>query len=427
MILAAGFWLTYGWELIALGILLGFSAFFSGSETALFSLTRTDLAELEGKKHNPLAGAVLRLHGRPRRLLNTLLLGNTLVNIGFSATAAVLVFELEHAGFAPHFVALASVAPLLAVILIGEVTPKLIAVTIAYPWSYLAAWPVTLLEQLLRPILWALETLLVEPITRVVSGRPAESTDITGRELAALMSLSTQHGVVDQDAGTLMREIVELSDLTAGNIMIPRVDMIAHDIHDGPDALRELFRQTRFRKLPVHDGDLDHLLGIVHARRFLLHPETPLEQVLRPIFYIPEAASLERVLEQFRAGRRQMAVVVDEYGGTAGLITLEDVLEEIVGDLHDLNDQKAPPPVEYLGETEYLCHGGLPVHDWAETFDTDHEEVPVSTLGGLVTFLLGRIPRSGDRVAFHNLQLTVRAMQGRRVQSVHVRLREGQP
>jgi putative hemolysin len=425
--LAVAFFAQFGWQIVVLIACLLASAFFSGSETALFTLTRSELQELAASRHW-LARLAGRLARKPRSLLNTLLLGNMLVNIGFSATAAVLVLELESADQPAWVVGLASVAPLLTVLLVGEVTPKMLAWTVARKWALLAALPIDILRRVFLPVLWILDVGIVRPFTKILAPSSTKATtDITAEELAGLMRLSAQRGVLARDVGDMLHEIVELTDVTAGEIMIPRVDVVAFDVEKPVAELIELFRETGFRKIPVYRGDLDSVLGVVHAKRLLLHPETPLEQLIRPVSFLPEAANLEKLLAQFRKTRQQMAVVVDEYGGTAGLVTLEDVLEEIVGDIPDYREEPSRPAVQKLTPTRYLVSGDLSIRDWAEAFGLEPVKGRISTIGGLAATLLHRIPREGDSVDYHNLRLTVHAMRRRRVEAVRLDWIGGRP
>lgn len=413
-----------GWEMGVLGVTLVLSAFFSGSETALFTLSPADLQRFRATGGLG-ARSVVLLMRRPGRLLNSLLLGNMVVNIAFSATAAVLVLELQHAGRDAWVVGMASVAPLLAVILFGEVTPKMLAYSVARQWSVVVAWPIVLLQRVFVPVLWFLERVLVNPLTRLVAPHAATEPFITAEELSALMALSARRGILDPDAGEMLQEIVQLKDLHARDVMVPRLEVVGFDIAHDRAELIDLFRKTRLRKMPVFEGDLDHVQGVIHAKRVLMQPDGDLRGMVRPVSYLPEAADLERVLHHFRSRHTQMAIVVDEYGGTSGLITLEDVLEEIVGDIRDIDEAEPPPAVRKISEREYVLSGRLLVRDWAEMFDLEPVEKRISSLGGLVTQLLGRIPQVGDVVSYRNLRFTVTALRGRRVHTLRLELQEG--
>jgi putative hemolysin len=408
------------WNFAAMGGMLLASAFFSGSETALFTLSRSRLNRMSSSRGRLGRGAA-DLMRRHHRLLNTLLLGNMLANIAFSATAAVMVLQLEQAGARAPVVGVASFIPLLTVLLLGEVTPKMLALSVAETWARLAAGPILLLEWLFRPVLWLLERVLVGPITKILAPSQARTGDITAEELAGLMDLSARRGIIDPDANAMLQEIVELKDIKAGDVMVPRVDFIAFDIDRSAEELVRLFTETHLRKLPVYRKDIDNILGVVHAKRLLLNPTGDLQKMIRPVAFLPETASLEKILARFRATKTQMAIVVDEYGGTAGLITLKDVLEEIVGDIPDVREKPAEP-VRRISSVEYVLDGDLAVRDWAEAFDIDLTHKRITTLGGLVTSRLGRLPKVGDTLTIRNMRLTVESMRGRRIEALRLRI-----
>lgn len=412
-------------ELAALAGLLLASAFFSGSETALFNLTRGEIHELT---RGGWAGhLVSRLVARPRRLLNTLLLGNMLVNVAYSATAAVLVLQFQAEHMPGWAVGAMSVVPLLVLILLGEVTPKMLAYAGARQWALVAANPIALLQRVLSPLIWALDRALVAPLTMIFAPRTIAPPTISADELAALMRLSARRGILDATTSAMLQEIVELSEVRVAEVMAPRVELIAFDINRPRQQLIDLFAETKLRKIPVYDGQLDHALGVIHAKRLLLNPHTPLREMIRPVWFVPETARLDTVLAQFRQRRNQMAIVVDEYGGTAGLVTLEDVLEEIVGNIPDRREEPEPEPVVDLGDGRYRISGDLAVRDWAEAFDFPLEHGRISTVGGFVTSLLGRIARVGDCATCRNLTFTVEAMRGRRIAALTLARQEARP
>ncbi len=404
---------AHGWQLILMVVLLGCSGFFSGTETALFSLSRGRLLHM-AESGRP-GRRVSRLMGRPRRVLNTLLLGNMLVNVGFSAVAAVLVLDLRQAGARSWELAAATLVPLVMLILAGEVAPKMVAISLNQRWARVTAGPLAMIQRALLPVVWLLEYVFVVPLVRIIAPRRHPEPHLSIRELAALLDLSAKRGIIDHDANTLLQEIVELTDIRVSEIMVPRVDVVAYDVNSSPEGLLETFRRTRLRKVPVYDGGIDHIVGVVHAKRLLLNPRMPLGELVTEVPFVPETANIERVLLQFRVTRTQMAIVVDEYGGTAGLVTLEDVLEEIVGDIPDPGEMRTGPAVQQISQTEYLLDGDLSVHDWADVFATDLTGGRVSTVGGFVTGLLGRVPRVGDTGSYGNLQFTVISMRRRRV------------
>ena len=414
------FW-SHAAQEVALAALVLCSGFFSGSETALFSLTRGQLYRLRGSP-NRIQHLVASLMLRPQRLLNTILMGNMLVNVAYASIAALVIMDLERAGAPAWSVAVASLVPLGVLILAGEVAPKMVAFVLGLRWAEAVAVPMSLLGKAMLAPLWVLDALLVTPLTRVIAPRPQQTPDVTAEELGALLQLSAKRGVISRDVGQLIQEIHELSDLRVRDIMVPRVDLISYDVQGPRAGLMELFRRTHLRKIPVFEGDIDQIVGVVHAKRLLMDPAADLADLVVKVPFVPEPASLEQVLLRFRTMGTQMGIVVDEYGGTAGLVTLVDVLEEIVGDIADDHELAAAPAFEQLSETQYRIAGDLAIHDWADAFKIDLGSGHISTVGGFITSLLGHLPHVGETVTYRNLEFTVESMAGRRIGKLLLRL-----
>jgi putative hemolysin len=412
-------------ELALLAALLGLSAFFSGSETALFSLSPGQLYRLRRGGRGARTAAALM--ARPQEILHSLLLGNLLVNVAYATISAVMVLELARpqmhlSAWVP---AAASLVPVLVLILVGEVLPKMLAMLVAERWATLAAAPMALLKRAALPVITALHRAIVGPLTQILAPRPTGRADISSDELAALLDLSAKRGILDRQTNVLLQEIVELTDLRVRDVMVPRVDMICYDL-DAPRAgLVKLLERTKLRRVPVYEKDVDHVVGVVHAKRVLFHGGVPLREAVVKVPFVPEAANLERTLTQLRAKRSQMAIVVDEYGGTAGLVTMQDILEEIVGDIPDPHEEARGPAVQEIAPGQYVLDGNLAIHEWDDAFDMELSGKRISTIGGFVTSLLGRIPAQGDEVTYRNLHFTVRSMRRRRVESLELRLRGG--
>jgi len=417
------YFVGHWWELLLMTVLLACSGFFSGTETALFNLTRGQLYRFSRSKSRlgPLAASLMR---RPRRVLQTLLLGNMIVNVTYEATAAVMIIALSRRGLPAGAVVALAGLPVFVLILLGEVTPKMLAYRLGERWALPAAVPLSFVCRLAKPVVWLLETCLVEPISKLVAPQRAADADITAGELSALLRLSAKRGLIGHDASALLQEIVHLTDIRVSEIMVPRVDVVAYDVNDPGHGLIELFTKTRLRKVPVYDGKIDNVVGVIHAKRLLLNPSQPLRELVSPVVFIPEAANIERALLQLRVRRAQTAVVVDEYGGVAGLITLEDIVEQIVGDIEETQEAPRGEPVQRISQNVYMLDGDLAIHEWAEAFDLDLAERRVSTVGGFVTSLLGRIPAVGDKATYRNLHFTVEQMRGRRISKVRLELKE---
>jgi putative hemolysin len=411
------------WQFVALLGLLTASAIFSGSETALFSLSPGQLFRLRRGRAG--GHAAVSLMEKPQQILHSILLGNLLVNVAYSGISAVMVIDLQRDVRPPAYLVVAvSLVPVLVLILAGEVLPKMLAMLVAERWAVLASPALAVLKKVMTPVIATLHRAVVGPLTRIIAPRRSGGVDISAEELAALLALSAKRGILDHRASVLLREIVELTDLRVADVMVPRVDAISYDV-DGPSAgLARVFRRTKLRRIPVYADDVDHIIGVVHAKRVLCEPDVALRDVVVGVPFVPEAANLEQVLSQLRDRRSQMAIVVDEYGGTAGLVTLEDILEEIVGDIPEPHEAGDSPAVELAGAGRYILDGDLAIHEWDDALALALTARRVSTIGGFVTSLLGSIPSVGAVATYRNLRFTVLQMRRRRVGKVELCLVE---
>jgi CBS domain containing-hemolysin-like protein len=408
---------------VLLVALIATSAFLSCSETALFSLSRAQLLRLREDGHA--AGrAIAQMMRDPRQLLMVVLLGGELANTAFFGiwTLAVLSLRAQvNLGFWASAGLL--VLQLFLVLLVGEVLPKSLAISVPMAVARLVALPLATLARVLGPLARVFTAVVIEPLTRLLLPPQKRSTLLTADELAALLEHSANRGQITPNESAWLREIIELSRVKVAHIMVPRVDMVAYDVDEPAAGLVELFRKTRRVKIPVYRGDLDNTLGVIHAKELLLEPETPLAELARPVPFAPEMGTVDKLLLSFRQNSAEMAIVVDEYGGTAGLVTLEDAVEEIVGEL--LAPDEAPPePVKPIGPGEYLLSGDLSVNEWSDVFGVDLQAERISTIGGLAMSLLGRVPKVGDLVRTGNLEFTVESVARHRVQRLRVRLLE---
>ena len=410
------------WQFLILALLLGCSAFVSGAETALFNLSGAQRHHF-ARSGNRLQRAAADLIQHPDRLILTLMLVNMTVNVAFFAIASLIVLRLaaELPGWQST---LLGVAPLLAIVMFGEVLPKALALKKPDTFAATVALPLQAMHLFLAPMMRYLQRFLIAPMIRLFE--PSDSTSekpITQEELQALLEASSQEGTLDRHTTSLLREVVELGDIKVREIMVPRTEIQAYDIAAPRDELIDLIRKHKFGSVPVYDGDLDHFLGTVRSSEVLLCPEKPVHTLLRPVVFVPEIISLDALLTTFREKGEKVAVTVDEYGGTAGLITIEDVVEEIVGEIYDPEDARAPR-AERVGPDRWLLPGNLPIRTWAEAFRLRIAPRRLETLGGLMAASLGHLPNEGDTITISNLTLTVREMKNRRVAQIELTRRE---
>jgi putative hemolysin len=438
--------------LLLLVILLAVSGVFSGAETVLFSLSRHDRARMK-KSPNRLDVLAASLVDQPRSLLTTLLMGNMTCNIVIFVISTLLFSRLEHflAGESGRIgwglqvlIGLLLVVPPLLVTYVSDVFPKVIGSLNNTRIAPLIALPVATLRNALWPVTTLIDRFVMRPVHRLVGDRrdhAAFSTD----ELRELLEMSQQAGVIDVSENQLLQEVVRIADLKVKEVMTPRVDMVAFNLRDpgGAEKLLALFRQSHLAKIPVHEGPVDNIIGLIYAKALLLEvgqsagtttgtmaggsPATmdlrrlDLRRLLQPVRFVPETQSLERLLIHLRQTKTQLAIVVDEYGGLVGVVALEDVVEQMVGDIYEPHDQ-ASHTVQRVGDDEYLVPGDLSVADWMDAFGARVESTHTTTVAGLLAASLRRLPKEGDQVRLAHLLMRVDSMRGRRVNQVRLKL-----
>jgi putative hemolysin len=397
--------------------LLCFSAFFSATETAFFSLTREEVNRF-GKSNSKSERLVHALLKTPKNLLTTILLGNMLANIGFYCAsygiAQKIAIDSPYGGI--WVAGIVCVFSLLTIIIMGEVIPKNIAVKIPDQYSRWAAVPIYLFDKLFFPFRVIL-TSIINSISRVFDKGGGDEKCVTIDELKMLVEFSEKQGIVDQEERSMLHGILDFKRAQIKEIMLPRVDMNLYDIADPVQGLIELARETKETKFPIYEETSDNIIGIVHAKDIFLNPKAQLRDILKPVQFVPEPKSIEGLLRQFRREGSQLAIVVDEHGGTAGLITLEDIIEEIVGEIQD-EHEKPRETINKIDENKYLISGNLSLRDWSDTFGVEIEPMGVDTIGGLVITLLEHIPQKGDSVKYEDFVFTVEGVRKRRITSI---------
>ncbi len=397
------------------------SGFFSGSETALFSFQPHELKRMAGL--HGADGVIYRLRERPKRLLTTILFGNMVVNVVFYSVSFLLIVDLKPAVGRTGGVAL-GLASLMTVILGGEVMPKNLAVMVYHTWGRLAAYPLWVLEHALLVIVVPLEAAADLVVSLFERGhRPEMETE----ELQQLVGLAAREGTLDFGAGRMIAEVIELSDLGVAEVMVPRVEMTTFDVDDDPQGLLKLFRTAKLTMIPLYEGETDNMVGVVHVKDVLYRrDDAPLKQLARPIPFLPETATVEEALARCRTVHSKTAFVVDEYGAVVGLVTVEDLLEEIVGEIADEYDKaERPGPMEFLSDGTVRLQGRLSLRTWQQMFPAPAPPTKVNTVGGLVMSLLGKVPEAGDSVEWQQMEFTVESVYGRRVGSVLMRTLPG--
>jgi putative hemolysin len=429
---------------LLLAVLLGASGFFSGAETVLFSLSRHERARMK-KSANRLDVIAATLVDHPRSLLTALLMGNMTCNIVIFVVSAILLARLgaalqvarpggpaEVAWWGRLVVAGLVAVPPLLVTYVADVFPKVIGSLNNTRIAPLIALPVATLVKALWPVTKLLDQAVMRPVHRLVGERRSAALFSAG-ELRELLEMSQRQGVIDVSENQLLQEVVRIADLKVRDVMTPRVDMVAFNLSAGEggggDVLLGLFRKSHLAKLPVYEGQIDNIVGLIYAKALLLETgatggdlkKVDLRKLVQPVRFVPEQQTLERLLVHLRQTKTQLAIVVDEFGGLVGVVALEDVVEQMVGDIYEPHDAPSRT-VQRVGDDEFLVPGDLSVADWMDAFGAKIEATHTTTVAGLLAAILRRLPREGDEVRLAHLVMRVDAMRGRRVDRVRLKL-----
>ncbi|NLX12334.1 MAG: HlyC/CorC family transporter, partial [Phycisphaerales bacterium] len=342
-------------QVILLVLLLACSAFLSGSETAFFALSRHELRQFQQRRGAGRLVAELMRH--PRRLLLTLMIGNVTINTFIFATSLALFQQVtgQHVVLAAL---LGLISPIM-VTLFGEILPKGMAIDMRERFATRAAPPIQLIQWILAPVTFVLRSLLVEPCTRLLTGGKPSRGHVTADEVREWMEIDDWHQLVQVDENIMLDGVIRMGELSVRGVMVPRVDIEAFEVDDNPAELRRMMREQHFTKLPVYEEDIDRVLGVIHMKDVFLNPRQPLRELLRPVHFVPEQINLLQLLAHFRRTRSQMAMVVNEYGGIVGLVSMEDVAEEIVGELTLPGEESEKLTWVRLDEHRFRVWGGV--------------------------------------------------------------------
>lgn len=401
-------------RLVAIVLLMAASGMISAGETALFALSRQQLAKLKQSGHLS-AQIILRLRKDPQGLLSTILLSNITINVLLYSLMTVTAKRLS--GGSPLVATLLGTGSFLFVLLGVEIFPKLIAYSISDRFAPIVAGPIQILSTVTYPVRRLLEVGIVGPLTRILGGTMHQDATIKAEELQQLVNVCRSEGLIGQGENTLLHQVMELSQTRVRALMVPRVDVVAFNLNDDPARLVDLIKRHRLLRIPVYEDDIDDVKGIVLSKEFLLDPQKFPKSLVKPIPFVPEQASVEALLRHFRRTGTQLALVVDEYGGLAGIVALEDVVEAIVGEMH-APGEVAVKTLERIDATTFVVDAGLDLDDFRRAFQLPIEESRVQTVGGLVWAILERIPTEGDEVRIGPATLIVASMRRRRIMTV---------
>lgn len=412
-------------KLALMGLCLLLSGFFSSSEAALFSLTSLHLHKMREERF-PFFSYVERLLDTPRRLLVTIIAGNEIVNIVLSATATALFISLF--GERGEWITVAVLSPVL--FLFGEAVPKIFGKTYSMRLSSLVAPLMSLIQRVEFPLVWLLEKISGFILGPLRAREAAEGETLMEDEFRSLVDAGYKEGILETGERDLIHRVFELADTPVCDIMTPRVDMFCMPLSASAGELRKKIIDQGYSRIPLYGTGPDDIVGILYTRDLLglmAEGKTPasVEPLLRKPYFVPETRGADQVLRDFQKRNMHLALVVDEYGGISGLVTLEDILEELFGDIYDERDTRERP-IHRIDEKTLMVSGALSIDEFNAVAGTSIPSGDFGTVGGYVLHLFGRLPSRGDEIAAEGLRLLVRKVKGTRILSVRV-TREGEP
>ena len=403
-------------------VLVLLSAFFSGSEAAYFSLSKEmvdGLKESTSKNSN----RIVNLLKKPRHLLITILVGNTIVNVSAASVAAILTTDLSvYLNFSKSLAIFSEVVVVTLVLLIfSELTPKIIAVKNSYKFAAAVSMPLTIFNFILFPIV-----VILDNFPALFSGFFAmrlKKHHLSKEELKTLIEFSEERGTLEEDEKEMIHSIFELSKTTVREIMVPRIDMICAEKGTSLEKLINIIHSKGHSRIPLYDEKVDNILGVIHAKELLpffknIDKKIDLVSLARSAIFVPESKHIDELLNELQAEKQHMAIVVDEYGGTAGLITLEDIIEEIVGEIQDEYDYEKPL-IKKIDDTHFLVDAKMVLDEVNEELDLN---LPVDksyeSLGGFIFDLIGSVPEKKQEVEYGAYKFVVEKIDKNRIVTV---------
>lgn len=403
-------------KIVALVVLVWLSSFFSASEMALMSLNKIRLRSMieDGVKN---ADKIATLLDTPGRLLGAILVGNNLVNIAASSLATALAIQMS-----PQYGAgMATVVMTVVILIFGEITPKTLARQNAEKYALLVVRPISLVVTVLRPVVFVLNGITDTLANLLGGGKAPAGPTVTEAELKTMVDVSREEGVLTKDKQEMLNNVFDFSRTKAKDVMTPRTDMVALPITASYQEIINTFREERFSRLPVYEEDIDDIVGVLYLKDMAFVPQEDfrIRNYLREVLFTYESKSTTALFNQMRTQVHPMAIVLDEYGGTSGLVTMEDLVEEIVGDIADEFDQDEEE-IRRVRENEYLVSGSMRLDDLNDHFSTHLESKEVDTIGGYITEQLGRFPTAGEVVELDGLQIVVEELDKNRVETLRI-------
>ncbi len=409
-------------QIIVLIILLLGSAFFSSAETSLTTVNKIKMRSL-AEEGNKKAKMVIKITDDSSRMLSAILIGNNIVNLSASSLTTTIAYNLGGSA-----VAIATGIITVLILIFGEITPKTVATINSDKLALSYAYPIHFIMVILTPV-----SIVINALSRVILfilrvDPNAKLNTMTETELRTIVDVSHEDGVIEEEEKEMIYNVFDLGDAKAKDVMVPRVNVTFADVESSYEELLDIFREDKFTRLPVFEETTDNVIGTINMKDLLLYENTKdfhIRDILREAYFTHEHKSISELLVEMRQAALNIAIVLDEYGETAGLITLEDILEEIVGEIHDEYDENEEEFFKQINEYEFIVEGSMNLDDINDRVELNLESEDYDSLGGYIIEQLDRLPDEKDEIVIENgVRMVVDSLDKNRIEKVHIYLPE---
>lgn len=407
-------------QLVILVLLLSASAFFSSAETALMTSNKLRIRNL-AENGDKRAEKVLEITANTDKMLSAILIGNNIVNLSASALSTTLTLKV----FGSSLVGVATGVLTFLILVFGEITPKNVASKNAEDMALKYIGIISLLVIVLTPAIYVVNKVAGIVISLFIKNND-DNNMVTEDELRAMVEVSHEDGVIEKEEKKMIVNVVDFGDTVAGDIMLPRVDMVMVSVESSYEEILKIFREEKYTRIPVYEESPDNVIGILNVKDFLLIEDKEnfsVKEHLREPLYTYEYKKTSSLMVDMRKTGANIVIVLDEYGTTVGLITLEDMLEEIVGEIRDEFDAEEDEGITKISETEYLIDGSTNLDDVNDRIGLELSSDEYESIGGIIMEKLGRLPVEGEVITFDNIILTVKKMDHARIEKVGLKLK----
>ena len=408
-------------QLVILVILLSASAFFSSAETALMTSNKLKIRNL-AENGDKRAKKVLDITANTDKMLSAILIGNNVVNLTASSLSTTLTLKI----FGSSLVGIATGILTFLILVFGEITPKNVASKNAENMALAYIGVISVIVTVMTPVIFIVNK-VAGAVISIFTKNSDENNAVTEEELRAMVEYSHEEGVIENEEKKMIVNVVDFGDTVAGDIMVPRVDMVMVDEKSSYEEILQVFREERYTRIPVYEETPDNVIGILNVKDFLLIEDKEnfvMKELLREPLYTYEYKKTSALMMDMRKTGANIVIVLDEYGITAGLITLEDMLEEIVGEIRDEFDADEDEGITKVSDLEYLIDGSTNLDDINDRIGLELSSDEYESIGGLIMEKLGRLPVEGEIINFDNIVLTVKKMDHARIEKVCLKLKQ---